>query len=129
MPQKTLPHDHEDGQRMLSLAKLLPEDGSIESTAEVFKQLGDPTRLKIFWLLCHCEECVVNISAAIGMSSPAVSHHLRVLRTAGLIVGVRRGKEVYYTARSGAMHDVLHGCIEDILSIECEDRKRSDRGA
>lgn len=126
MTRKTLPHDHEGGQRMLSLAELLPVEESVEAAADVFKQLGDPTRLKVFWLLCHCEECVVNIAAAIGMSSPAVSHHLKVLRSAGLIVGTRRGKEVYYTARDGAMRDILHGCIEDVLSIECDDRARAE---
>ena len=60
------------------------------------KQLGDPSRLRIFWLLCHCEECVLNIAAIVNMSSPAVSHHLRLLKSSGLIVSRREGKEMYY---------------------------------
>ena len=55
--------------------------------------LSDPSRLRIFWLLCHCEECVMNISALVDMSSPAVSHHLRNLKASGLIVSRREGKE------------------------------------
>ena len=42
-----------------------------------------------------CEECVLNISAMLEMSSPAVSHHLRPLKNSGLIVSRREGKEVY----------------------------------
>lgn len=116
--EKTL-HTHEGSQRSLALAELLPDDGSLESVSDAFKHLGDPTRIKVFWLLCHCEECVTNISILMGMSSPAISHHLRVLKSAGLIVGTRRGKEVYYKAREGALCDALHEAIERILSIEC----------
>ena len=42
-----------------------------------------------FWLLCHCEECVINIVALVEMSSPAVSHHLKQLRSGGLITSRR----------------------------------------
>ena len=66
-----------------------------DSLADVFKQLGDGSRVRIFWLLCHCEECVINISSMVDMSSPAVSHHLRQLKAGGLIVSRRDGKEVY----------------------------------
>ena len=46
---------------------------------QVFKHRSDPTRVRIFWLLSHREECVINIAAILNMSSPAVSHHLRSL--------------------------------------------------
>lgn len=39
--------------------------------ADVFHQLGDPKRVRIFWILCHCEECVLNLSELMDMSSPA----------------------------------------------------------
>ena len=60
--------------------------------------LSDAGRVRIFWLLCHCEECVVNLAAMVGMSSPAASHHLRQLKDSGLIISRRIGKEVYYRA-------------------------------
>lgn len=87
--------------------------------AEVFKQLGDTTRVRIFWLLCHCEECVINISDILNMSSPAVSHHLRPLRNSGLIVSRRKGKEVYYRAADTKESQLLHKMIEQVMEITC----------
>ena len=53
------------------------------------------------------------------MSSPAVSHHLRQLRTAGLIVSRREGKEVYYKAADTAEAKLFHRLIEELLEISC----------
>ena len=68
---KQLPHDH--GQAMEHELDHMPNAGEFQTAAEIFKQLGDTSRLRIFWLLCHCEECVINISSMVEMSSPAVS--------------------------------------------------------
>ena len=87
--------------------------------AELFKQLGDTSRIRIFWLLCHCEECVTNISAMVEMSSPAVSHHLRSLKNSGLIVSRREGKEVYYKASDTKECEILHEMIEKGIEIVC----------
>ena len=56
---------------------------SFRTVSDIFKLLADSSRVRIFWLLCHCEQCVVNISLLTGMTSPAVSHHLRQLRDSG----------------------------------------------
>ena len=82
MQQNELPHNH--GQAMEHNPQAMPSLSAFQSAAEVFKQLGDGNRMRIFWLLCHCEECVINISSLVDMSSPAVSHHLRQLRAAGV---------------------------------------------
>lgn len=87
--------------------------------ADSFKQLGDSSRLRIFWLLCHCEECVINISNIVGMSSPAVSHHLKQLKSSGLIHSRRKGKEMYYTASDNAESHLLHKMIEALMEISC----------
>jgi DNA-binding transcriptional ArsR family regulator len=106
-----LPHDH--GQ---AIAKgSIPEDERFTDAADIFKILGDEKRLKIFWILCHYEECVVNISALMGMTSPAVSHHLRQLKACGLITGTRRGKEVYYAASDDPRAAMLLQVTERIL--------------
>ena len=83
------------------------------------KQLGDPSRLQIFWLLCHCEECVVNIAALVGMTSPAVSHHLRLLKASGLITSRRDGKEMYYKAAETELAQMLHHTVEKLGRITC----------
>lgn len=93
--------------------------GDFQIVADVFKQLCDPTRIRIFWLLCHREERVLDISAWMQMSSPAVSHHLRSLKNSGLIVSRRKGKEVYYRAADTNESRLLHPMIEQVMEITC----------
>ena len=97
----------------------MPEAEAFQTVSEVFKQLGDSSRVRIFWLLCHYEECVINISALVDMSSPAVSHHLRLLKSSGLIVSRREGKEVYYRAADTEAARLLHHMIEKLVEITC----------
>ena len=77
MAEKHLPHHHEEEGKLDSLRQCLQKVDNFQTVADVFRQLSDSSRIRIFWLLCHCEECVVNISAMMEMTSPAVSHHLR----------------------------------------------------
>ncbi len=122
MPDENLklPHDHgETSMNTEAIRELLGRTESFQTLADVFRQLGDPTRVRIYWLLCHCEECVLNIAALLDMSSPAVSHHLRTLRDSGLIVSRREGKEVYYRAAESAQSQLLHDMIERVMEIAC----------
>ena len=122
MHKITLPHHHTEGQSSEYLGEQLSKIDEFQTVAEIFKQLGDTTRVRIFWLLCHCEECVIHISAMMEMSSPAVSHHLRPLRNRGLIVSRRVGKEVYYRAADTEQSRLLHQMIEQVMEISCPDR-------
>ncbi len=117
MCQSCAPHDH--GGVFEHGKEKMPPTSDFSLVADVFKKLDDPSRLRIFWLLCHCEECVINLSAMMEMSSPAVSHHLKILRSAGLIVSRREGKEVYYRAADTAQCQTLHETIERIMEISC----------
>lgn len=116
---KRLPHEH--GKNIECVMENVPCDDEFKTAAEIFRQLCDGTRIKIFWLLCHCEECVINISAMTGMSSPAVSHHLRQLRACGLILSRREGKEVYYRAADTEQAQLLHKMIEKMVEMSCPD--------
>ena len=87
--------------------------------SDIFKQLGDSNRLRIFWLLCHCEENVINISNIVNMSSPAVSHHLKQLKASKLIRSRRSGKEMFYSATRNAESQLLHKMIEELMEISC----------
>ncbi|WP_022660096.1 metalloregulator ArsR/SmtB family transcription factor [Desulfovibrio desulfuricans] len=73
------------------------EDTFLVEIAELFKSLNDPTRLKIINALLHAEMCVCDISALLGMSQPAISHHLKILRHMHLVNFRREGKIVYYS--------------------------------
>ena len=118
MEEKKLPHDHGNIKEK-KIREHLPGENEIAGVSEAMKQLGDPSRLRIFWLLCHCEECVLNIAAIVNMSSPAVSHHLRLLKSSGLIVSRREGKEVYYKAAQTQQARLLHHMIEALVEITC----------
>lgn len=101
----------------------MPDDTFFNAVAAVMSQLGDKNRLKIFWILCHCEDCVLNISAMMEMSSPAVSHHLKILKSSGLISSRREGKEVYYKAVDSEQASMLHEAIETLMTIVCPVQK------
>lgn len=124
MEKKSLPHDH--GQIIEKEPERIPEESEFNTVSDVFKQLCDGIRIRIFWILCHYEECVINLAALVGMSSPAVSHHLRQLKSSGLIVSRREGKEVYYKAADTQQVDLLHHMIEDMVEISCP-KERSAR--
>lgn len=127
MSMLSLPHHHGDDHqeeclKKQCLKKQLDRPEDFQAVADIFKLLDDTSRVRIFWLLCHCEECVINISALVGMTSPAVSHHLRQLKASGLIVGRREGKEVYYRAADTEQGRLLHQAIENIMEISCPQR-------
>lgn len=117
MSDISLPHDH--GTDETDVINALPQEEEIIAVSNAMKCLGDPSRLRIFWLLCHCEECVANIAAIVNMTSPAVSHHLKLLKLSGLIESRRKGKEMYYRTNDTAIAQMLHITIENIAEISC----------
>ena len=120
MEHTGLPHDQgEEQNHTAAMRELLRGEAHFQSVADIFRQLGDPSRIRIFWLLCHCEECVVNIADMVEMSSPAVSHHLRVLKDSGLLSSRRDGREVYYRAADTTQSRLLHEMIEQVMDVAC----------
>jgi ArsR family transcriptional regulator len=72
-----------------------------EVLAKAFKALGDPVRLRLLSLIAAQrgrDVCVCDLTSVFDVSQPTISHHLKVLREAGLITGERRGTWVYYQA-------------------------------
>jgi DNA-binding transcriptional ArsR family regulator len=112
-----LPHNHETN--TLKFIESRPEQLTFEKVASTFQLISDSTRLKILWLLCHSEDCVINIAAAIDMSSPAVSHHLRLLKQSGLVTSRRVGKETYYTLAKTEEADLVHDIVDRTFNINC----------
>lgn len=115
--KKILPHHHDEHSE--NVISHIPDRSVIESVSDAMKQLGDPSRLRIFWLLCHVEECVTDIAAAVDMTSPAVSHHLKLLKSSGLVISHREGKEMYYKAADTELAQSLHHIIEHVAEITC----------
>ncbi|MFP5022429.1 ArsR/SmtB family transcription factor [Pseudonocardia phyllosphaerae] len=70
--------------------------------ARSFKAMGDPVRLRLLSLIAsHAggEACVCDLTGVFALSGPTISHHLKVLREAGLVSGERRGTWIYYRVR------------------------------
>lgn len=118
-----LPQEHETHSSLSETLRILENAEQFRTIAELFRRLSDATRLRIFWYLCHYEECVVNIAAALKMSSPAVSHHLKLLKEDGLIKSRRKGKEVYYYISEQEESSLLHQMIEQIMMVSCPELK------
>ncbi len=89
--------EHCDARKM---AKLKTEVLSVEETtklSEIFKAMGDETRIKIMHALVKQELCVCELTELVRMSQSAVSHQLRVLRNLRLVKRRKEGKQVYYS--------------------------------
>jgi len=77
-----------------------------EHLAVAFRALADPVRLRLLSLIAsHAggEACVCDLTGEFDVSQPTISHHLKVLRDAGLITSDRRASWVYYRVRPGAL--------------------------
>ena len=94
-----------------------------DALAVGFKALADPTRLRLLSLIAAHEggeACVCDLTSAFDLSGPTISHHLKVLREAGLITGDRRGTWIYYRV----VPDVL-GTLTRALDLAAPDLEAS----
>jgi ArsR family transcriptional regulator, arsenate/arsenite/antimonite-responsive transcriptional repressor len=95
----------------LSASPLGEQDARTLATA--FAALGDPVRLRLMSLLMTAdagEVCACDLVEPVGKSQPTVSHHLKVLREAGLVTATRRGQNIWYAVvphQVAALRDVL----------------------
>ena len=83
--------------------------------AELFKVFGDSTRIRILAALLEREMCVYHLSEALEMGQSAISHQLRVLRTAGLVKASRRGKEMVYSLDDEHVKTIFDQGLEHII--------------
>ncbi len=123
MQHITIPHTHGKQENMQDVQRTLENKTPFEEAAAIFRAMADDTRIQLFWILCHREECVLNLSALLHLSSPAVSHHLRSLIALGLIEGKRMGKEVHYHAAETEVCRLLHLMVEQVMEISCPREK------
>jgi ArsR family transcriptional regulator len=89
-----------------------------EELARGFKALGDPVRLRLAAMIAARaggEVCVCELTTPFDVSGPTISHHLRVLREAGLITGQRRGTWIYYRIVPGRWTDL--GRLLDMAAV------------
>lgn len=92
-----------------SLRRAALDEAACLPLAQMFKALGEPARLRLLSLIASNpggEACVCDISASFDLSQPTISHHLKVLRSAGILDSQRRGSWVYYRAIPEALQQL-----------------------
>ena len=90
--------------------KRIDEEKS-QQTAELFKVLGDNTRVKILYYLLEAELCVCDLTVLVGSTQSAVSHQLRVLRNLRIVQGRKEGKQVFYSICSDHVRQLLREAL------------------
>jgi DNA-binding transcriptional ArsR family regulator len=97
----------------LPTARLTEDD--ILQLADMFRLLGDPTRLKLV-LACKMQESVAAgaLADAVGASASLISHHLRLLKAARLVTSKRDGKQIYYQISDAHIQSVLCDMIDHL---------------
>lgn len=88
----------------------------MEEEGDLFKAMADPYRLRIIATLCRSKDevCVCDFTDAFPLKQPAVSHHLAVLRDAGIVTCERRGTWVYYSLAND-LRQRVQGALDNLL--------------
>lgn len=86
------------------------------TVARFFQALADPTRVRMLTALAHGEWCVSDLTSALGMDQPAVSHQLKYLREMNVVRWQKHGRHVYYTLGDEHLRDIL---ISSIAHLDC----------
>lgn len=91
-----------------------PAEEMLLRLADLFKVFGDGTRVRILYVLLEAEVCVCDLATLLGMTQSAVSHQLRILKTARLIKSRRDGKTVFYSLADDHVATLLRQGMEHI---------------
>jgi len=100
--------DHTDENLARAAAEYLLDGITATRVADLFKALSDPSRIRIIGLLANAEFCVGDLCLVLGMSQPAVSHQLRLLRNLRIVTARKEGRHVFYTLTDKHIHDLFH---------------------
>ena len=96
------------------LARRMPAGELAAGIAATFKILGDPTRVKILYLLSQGELCVHDLAVLLDASESATSHHLQILRMMRLVKGRKEGRLVYYSLDDEHVLVILQACSDHV---------------
>lgn len=105
-------HIHDE--LLSKVTSAMPQEEILYDLAELYKIFGDTTRIKILYALFESEMCVCDIASLLSISVSAVSHQLRVLKTARLVRFRREGKTVFYSLADDHVRSILGQGMEHI---------------
>ena len=97
------------------VSKVMPDEAVLYDAAELLKVFGDSTRIRIIFVLCQSEMCVCDIAKLLGMTQSAISHQLRVLKQARLVVSRREGKAIFYSLADSHVKTIFYHAMEHVM--------------
>lgn len=106
------------GRAISATSKKAQEHNRFSLLAETFQAMGDPTRVKLLWILSKQKESSVGeLVTRLEISQPGVSHHLRLLRAMRLVKTRRDGRTVYYSLDDEHIGSLLHEGLEHVEDL------------
>ncbi len=105
---------HLDREIVEQVEERMPPEEELKDLGDFFKVFGDPTRLKILYVLLCSEMCVYDIANLLGMSQSAISHQLRVLKQMDLVKNRREGKTIFYAPADSHIVTILSQGLDHI---------------
>lgn len=105
---------HLDKETQNEVTETMPPEEELQDLAEFFRVFGDPTRLKILYVLKCSEMCVLDIANLLSMTQSAISHQLRVLKQMDLVKNRRDGKTIFYSLADSHIVTILSQGIDHI---------------
>lgn len=96
------------------MKKNLPDENEMYDLAELFKCFGDSTRVRILCAILDEEMCVGDLAETLNMTQSAVSHQLKLLKSAKLIKNRREGKSIMYSLADDHVHSIIALGLEHI---------------
>lgn len=105
-----------DEAKVAIVSNAMPSDALLTRLAEIFRLLGDPTRVKILQALSIEELCVCDIASLLGTTKSAISHQLRLLRSLRVVRYRKAGRIVYYSLDDSHVENLLREGLSHIAS-------------
>ena len=106
-----------DAEAMERVRARLLEAPTVAAIADIFKLLGDPSRVRLLDVLTQGERCVCDLAAIVNLSESAVSHQLRLLRAARLVRVRRAGRMAYYSLDDHHVIGLLHDTRKHVEEV------------
>ena len=94
------------------------EEVDLERMTQLFKTLGDPSRVRILFQIFTSEACINEIARKLNMSEPAVSHHMRILKMNGLVRWHRSGKNILYELDDEHVRSIISQGMEHTKELQ-----------
>lgn len=92
----------------------MPDSSVLSELSDFYKVMGDNTRIRLLWALEESDMCVNDLAVLLNMTKSAVSHQLKILRTAKLVKYEKLGKNVYYSLNDDHVKTILEMALEHV---------------